>query len=107
MEYTINGDEISVESCIVQATVALDATGTMAQQSLNSERMLEVADAWVKLADFMNVVEQARNEGHKPDRKVSFGFSKEETVHNTDGDFERFEQLEIEEDDARDDCDED
>lgn len=95
MEYTPAGDEVSLEACILQATVALDATGILAQDSRDSERMLQVAESWIKLADFMGALEQSRRDS-RPEPKLKTGFQPSAEIE---------EEIREEEIDVRDDED--
>ena len=110
MSYQTMGDEVSVDACIVQATVALDASGILALESRETENMLKVAETWVKLADFMaalerSMAEESGNEEKKEKRPFGFTPSEPETV-TLGGDFEIAddddEQLEIEFEDEED-----
>lgn len=103
------GDEVSVDACIIQATVALDASGVLALESRETENMLKVAENWVKLADFMAALEQSRDTPEKEEKRP-FGFTAKEpetvTLDGPSFEIADDEQLEIEfedEEDVRDD----
>jgi hypothetical protein len=90
MEYQDAGEELGVGEAIAQASIALDSAGTMAQRRDAPDIMLQVAENWLKLADFMAALEQhERAEAKEKDDKedVPFGF-KPTVVNNTDGEFE-------------------
>ena len=115
MDYIPMGDEVTVDACIIQATVALGASGILALETSQTENLLKVAENWVKLADFMAALEQSRDEHGKEEKKEKppFGFSNDKEFESVSlgGDFEIAddeEQLEIEfedEEDVRDDDD--
>lgn len=91
MRYTNIGEEVTVPGTLVQATIALDVAGKLAQENKNQSGMLDVAHGWMKLAGLMADLEEAEEKKHKPEEpKVPLGFQ----PSNDD------EDNEIEEEDA-------
>lgn len=94
MRYTPIGDEVTIEAAIVQATIATDVAGKFAQQEKNPDAMLQVADFWMKLADFMAAYEQAKEkkpEAKQTDVPMGFQSSPTEIEENNARDFADFE----------------
>ena len=76
MRYTNLGDEVTVGATIVQATVALDVAAKFAQETKNFDGMIQVAETWMKLADFMAALEDAEEKKgpKKKEHNVPLGF---------------------------------
>lgn len=97
MDYESIGDEVSVEGSIVQAAQALDFAGQYAQEARNVEKLLQVAEAWQNVADFIIDFseKEAKLEEKGKKSETPFGFHVK-----SDADNEETETEEVEEEDA-------
>lgn len=102
LEYEPLGEEISVESSLVQAAQAVDIAGIIATESRNVEQLLQIGETWTKLADFIMAVSDARG---KKELDRSSGFPTGFQAASSQGD--DFEVIAEEDEDVRteqDDC---
>lgn len=75
IKYEIIGEQLTIETAAVQAAYALDVSATIAESQRDQAGLLAVADAWMKLADFLAALRDA--EDKRPEKKqqnVKMGF---------------------------------
>lgn len=60
------GTEVSVEGSLCQAAQAIDIAGEMATSAGDSEILMDVAERWTKLADFIVALSDHEEKKHKP-----------------------------------------
>lgn len=100
MEYELIGEEVSAEAAVIQAAQAIDLAGAIAFTARDAGTMLQSAEHWTKLADF--IIAMGEHQDKKDlDKKSDFptGFQLASVL-------EEYE-IEEEDEDARDDCDDD
>lgn len=104
-KYECIGEELSIQTAAVQAAYALDSSATMAEQQRDHAGMLGVAEAWMKLADFLAALRDAddKHAAEKKGENVKMGFQ----PMLADQDDDELIELETEDEDVRDDNDED
>lgn len=79
------GDEVSVEGLICQAAQAIDIAGKLAAEQRDSQRMMQTAECWTKLADFIVALSEHQDK-KKLDKKSDFpvGFQASEVNDQED-----------------------
>lgn len=113
VRYEPIGEELTIETAAVQAAISLDVAATIAERQSDAATVVQVAEQWMKLADFMAALRD--NDDKRPDEKknnLPMGFQvaateiSEDVVSNVIIDDGNIELEEIEEEDVRsDDCD--
>lgn len=80
--YEVIGDEVSVEGAICQAAQSIDIAGKMATEAQDSERLLQAAEWWTKLADFIVALSehQDKTEARNKKTEVQMGFRSEHEI---------------------------
>lgn len=77
MRYAALGDELSYETALIQASQSLDIAGKLAAADRDSVKLMELAEQWVKLADFMVSLaehQEKKELDEKPDNGFKTGF---------------------------------
>lgn len=72
VDYEPIGDEVSVESSIIQAAQAIDLAAMIATEGRDGESLLSAAHSWTKLAEFIINVGEHTKEEKKTDLPVGF-----------------------------------
>jgi hypothetical protein len=74
LEYVEMGDEISVEGALCQTAQAIDIVAIMATEDRDTARLLEAAEAWKSLADFIVALSEHQVKQEKKKTDIPIGF---------------------------------
>jgi hypothetical protein len=74
MEFEGIGDEVSVEAALLQSAQAIDIVAMMATETRDTARLLEAAEAWRNLADFIVALSEHQDKQEKKKADIPMGF---------------------------------